>query len=129
MGGWDIYVAKKNNGKYSEPINLGSAVNSPFSECVPYIAPDESYVIFHTNRPGGYNKGHELYISFQNSDGSWTEARNMGKAINVSDTVVSSPYVSPDGKFLFFTRRQAGVFEYYWVSAKIIEELKAKSLK
>ena len=122
-------MAKKTNGQYSEPINLGSAVNSSFSECVPYISPDENYIIFHSARPGGYNQGHELYISFQNRDGNWTKAKNMGKEININDAIISSPYVSPDGKFLFFTRRQNGVFEYCWVSTKIIEELKPKNLK
>lgn len=129
LGAWDIYMAKKTNGQYSEPINLGSAVNSSFSECVPYISPDESYIIFHSSRPGGYNQGHELYISFQNRDGNWTKAKNMGKEININDAIISSPYVSPDGKFLFFTRRQNGVFEYCWISTKIIEELKLKELK
>ena len=129
LGGWDIYVAKNSNGQYSETINLGSAVNSSFSECAPYISPDESYIIFHSSRPGGYNQGHELYISFQNRDGSWTKAKNMGKAININNAIISSPYVSSDGKFLFFERRINGIFDYMWIDAGIIEELKPKELK
>lgn len=129
MGGWDIYMAKITNGQYSEPINMGPNVNGSFSDCVPCISPDESYIVFHSSRPGGFNEGHELYISFKKRDGTWTKAKNMGKAINIKDAIISGPYVSPDGKFLFFTRRQTGVFEYCWVSTKIIEELKPKELK
>lgn len=123
-GGSDIYMAKQIEGQFSEPVNLGNAVNSSYSDCVPCISPDESYIIFHSSRPGGHSDGHELYISFQKEDGTWTRAKNMGKAINIADTITSSPSVSPDGKFLFFTRRQAGMFEYYWISTKIIEGIK-----
>ena len=66
-------------------------------------------------------------ICFRKQNGSWTKAKNMGKVIN--DATVTTPYVSPDGRFLFYTRQQAGVFEYCWVDAKIIEEFKPKELK
>jgi hypothetical protein len=44
------------------------------------------------------------------------------------------PFVSPDGKFLFFTAAEPGQStgpgpgksDIYWVSAKILEELKPK---
>jgi len=127
MGGWDIYVAKNAGGQYTEPINLGPAVNSAYSDCVPCIAPDGSYIIFHSSRPGGYSEGHELYVSFQTRDGTWTLARNMGPVISREGTISSSPSVSPDGKFLFFTRRQAGVFDYCWVSTQIIDGLRPVS--
>jgi hypothetical protein len=122
-------MAKETNGKYSESINLGPAVNSSFSDCVPGISPDESYIVFHSLRPGGFNKGHELYISFQNRDETWTKAINMGQVINISNASISGPYVSPDSRFLFFARRQKGVFEYCWVSTKIIEKLRPKEFK
>jgi len=40
-----------------------------------------------------------------------------------------APVVSPDGKFLFFMSRRNGIGEFFWVDAKIIEELKPKELK
>ena len=49
----------------------------------------------------------------------------MGSAINVSYKGARFPGMSPDGKYLFFTRYDKNWNEdIYWVDAKIIEELK-----
>jgi Tol biopolymer transport system component len=78
-------------------------------------------------RPGGYTPSNELYISFQTKMGTWTEAINMGKIIN--SFVSFSATVSPDGKFLFFFSLRDRDYRFYWMDAKIIEQLKPKSLK
>lgn len=127
LGSSDIYWSEFKNGHYSDPENLGPAINSPYSESSPFIAPDESYILFHSIRPGGFIQGNQIYISFKTKKGCWTEAKNMGRVINGS--IASSPYASPDGKFLFYTRRQNGIFEYMWVDAKIIKKLKPKDIK
>jgi Tol biopolymer transport system component len=51
----------------------------------------------------------------------------MGSDINYRD--VGSPYVSPDGKYLFFNSGRNGNFDIYWCDAKIIEKLKSEALK
>ncbi|UCC41396.1 MAG: MBL fold metallo-hydrolase [Candidatus Aminicenantes bacterium] len=133
FGGADIYRAKLVNGKYSEVENLGNQINSAFSDGDPYIAPDESYLIFASKRPGGFGGPLDLYISFLRTDGSWTEAINMGKDINSSGEEFC-PNVTPDGKYLFFCRHHQEISgdisgDIYWVDASIIEELKPDSLK
>ncbi|MEW6736356.1 MAG: hypothetical protein AB1489_34005, partial [Acidobacteriota bacterium] len=45
-GGVDLYYARFINGKYSEPENLGDMINTEFDEYEPFIAPDESFLIF-----------------------------------------------------------------------------------
>lgn len=125
------------DGRYTEPQALGSSVNSNHNEGFPFIAPDESYIIFSSFRPGSYGQG-DLYISFRNDDGTWTEARNLGPKIN-SEAKDRFPCVSPDGKYLFFNSNRVsklnakpiadGPGNIYWVDAKIIEELKPKELK
>jgi len=53
----------------------------------------------------------------------------MGSLIN-TDMLERFPSISPDGKYLFFTRNKGSeISDFYWVSAKIIEELKPKELK
>ena len=51
----------------------------------------------------------------------------MGESINTK-TQESYPTLSPDGKYLFFTRYNYNnkSMDVYWVSAGIIEKLKAK---
>jgi len=125
------------DGHYSEPEPLGSRINSNHNEGFPYIAPDESYIIFSSFRPGSFGLG-DLYISFRRDDGTWTEPRNLGPEIN-SEAKDRFPYVSPDGKYFFFNSSRVsklnakkipdGPGNIFWVDAGFIEELKPKELK
>jgi hypothetical protein len=123
LGESDIYRAPPVDGELGAPINLGPAVNSPFIEFDPYIAPDQSYVIFASERPDGYGSS-DLYISFRGPRGQWTPARNMGPGIN-SDSADFTPMLTPDGRYLFLTSDRAGASDLYWVDARIIQELEA----
>lgn len=126
-GRWDIYSAEYKEGQYVNVQNIGQPVNSELSEADPAIARDESYLLFCSQRPDGFGKS-DLYITFRKQDGTWSTPKNMGPAINTpfSD---EKPYVTPDGKFLFFSNDAAGNLEIYWASAKIIEELKPDELR
>ncbi len=126
-GSGDIYKAEFRNGEFMKPENLGEIINSKYADVHPYIAPDESYILFQSNRSGGQSPEFELYISFKNKDNLWTEPKNLGKTINVGRT--TAPYISPDGKYLFFINARHGSRDYYWVDAKIIEKLKPEELK
>jgi hypothetical protein len=126
-GGSDICKASLVDGKYTNIENLGPDVNSAFGdwgENGGFIAPDESYLIFSSDRPGGFG-GNDLYICFRKKGGSWTSAVNMGSNIN-NAALQLWPYVSPDGKFLFFITHENVTQDIYWVSANIIEELRPK---
>ncbi len=124
-GDMDIYRARLVDGAYPEVENLGPAINAKSGDDLPYIAPDESYLIFASNRPGGFGS-RDLYISFQ-IDGAWTEPKNLGSSIN-SEYWDIYPSVSPDGKYLFFARRKAYFSaedsDIYWVSAGFIDRMK-----
>jgi Tol biopolymer transport system component len=100
-GKCDLYRSRLIDGKYETPENLGDPINSAANEVEPFIAPDESYLIFAaTGLPE--SKGiYDLYISFR-QDGAWTKPRNLGDKIN-SIGWDFSPKVSPDGKWFFFT--------------------------
>lgn len=81
---------------------LGPGVNGDKSaEFDPFVAPDESYVIFASSgRPDSVGSG-DLYVSFQ-VNGEWQPARSLGTAIN-SPQLDYCPIVSPDGAYFFFT--------------------------
>jgi ankyrin repeat protein len=122
-----IFRSRFSDGQYTIPEKLENAVNGEYGGASPFIAPDESYIIFHSKRPGGSTPSNEIYISFQKKNGTWTQAQNIGKIINSFVSV--SATVSPDRKFLFFFSLRDGSYCFYWMSAKIIEELKPKELK
>lgn len=119
----DIYIANLVNDSYPEVINVGDSINTKYVEYDPFIAPDESYIIFQSkNRPSGYGDN-DLYISFKKDDGLWTEAKNMGSSINTSAKEIN-PSVSKDGKYLFFTRRTGTESDIYWVNIAIINQFR-----
>lgn len=134
----DIYKAKYIRGKVQDLEKLSEIINTDYHESDPLIAPDESFLIFHSNRPGGFgikdkdvNVVHcDLYISF-NMDGKWTKPMNMGLEINTSG-IEMAPALTPDGKYFLFTRRESintsKPSTIYWVSTKIFKKYRSKSL-
>jgi len=127
FGSVDIYRSRHFKDGYETPENLGDSINSKFMETLPYIAPDESYLLFSSMRPDGYGD-FDLYVSYHKEDGTWTKSKNLGETIN-TPARESISVVSPDGKYIFFISRRNGIGEFFWVDAKIIEELKPEELK
>jgi len=118
-GSLDLYYSRYVNGKYLEPVILGEAINTPYEEGKPFIAHDESYLLFiRYGMPVSIDGGRGLYISFKKEDGSWTPAKNT----NINGSL---PKLTPDGKYFFFSRGG----DIYWVNAKIIEDLRSKDSK
>jgi len=115
---FDIYSSKFIDGEFQKPIPLSDAINTSSYEADVFIAPDESYIIFCGIRKDGLGSG-DLYISFKNTDGTWTKSVNMGERINTKNHELC-PFVSKDGKYLFYTSRK----DIYWVSTKILESYK-----
>ena len=127
FGSHDIYRSPSINGNFTTVENLGEIINTENEELDPFIAPDESYLIYCSRTLEGFG-GFDLYITYQKSDGTWTKPVNMGEGINTSsyDWV---PYVTQDGKYFFFNSTRSGNWDIYWVDAKIIEDLKPEELK
>lgn len=108
-GGCDLYRSRFVNGKFQEPENLGDMVNTQFDEFEPFIAPDESFMIFMAGgRPDGLG-GFDLFISY-NRNGSWTKPKNLGAPIN-SPTDELGGKISPDGKYFFWSSSRSRIAE------------------
>lgn len=125
---WDIFIAENNNGLKGVVVKLPPVINTSGYEDGPFIAQDESYLIFESDRPGGIEGSIDLYISFKSKNGNWSKPINMGPKIN-SSAAERFARVSPDGKFLFFgsNRRQVKGkpnFDIYCVDGAIITVLK-----
>ncbi|MFC2169326.1 hypothetical protein ACFLRM_02005, partial [Acidobacteriota bacterium] len=122
-GEGDIYRSRKRQDKYTDVENLSNPINTKFHEVDPFIAPDESFLIFCSEKPGGFGKA-DIYISFRKNDKSWSVPVNMGEKIN-SPFSEYIPSITPDGKYFFFTSNKSGNRDIYWVKANIIDELKS----
>jgi Tol biopolymer transport system component len=100
-GRTDIYRSRFVDGKYLDEENFGDSINTQFNEFEPFIAPDESFMIFMAGGRSDGLGGFDLYFSY-NRDGVWTKAVNPGNKINSSGNEYS-PMISPDGKYFFWT--------------------------
>jgi len=120
-----IRISRLKDGKRQAPKKMGPVVNTGKWTAHPFIAPDESYLIWDSEREDGYGAS-DLYISFRQKDGSWGPAINMGGKVN-SDKWDAYASVTPDGKYILFNRGIGDDNEnvdIYWVDAKIIETLR-----
>ncbi|MFH0736700.1 MAG: hypothetical protein V1773_19275 [bacterium] len=126
-GDSDIYYSKFIDGKYLDPIVLGPEINSEFGDTEPTLAPDNSYIVFMSNRPGGFSRMMNLFVSFRTPNGGWTKAICISHELKIEN--IWFPTLSYDGKYLFFCGgypvQNAGYSNsyYYWVSTDMIKNL------
>ena len=106
------------------------AINIPVEKgnlkgCHPGIAPDESFMVFYSIRPGALDGTEtDLYLTLRQPDGTWTIPRNMGPRIN-SEYYEWGARISPDKKYMFFTRSNgwglnssSDTGDIYWLELK-----------
>jgi len=115
----NIAKCEVQNGKFKErallpdPINLKSNPNG-MSWGDPFVSPNEKYLIFKSNRPGGFGSN-DIYLAFRNKDGSWSQPKNLGEKINSSFDETSGD-ITFDGKYMFFGRGG----DIYWVNTDFL---------
>lgn len=124
-GGRDTYRAQYiSDGKFETPVNI--SLNTEKNATSSYISPDEDYLI--ASSPEGFQ------VSFK-ENGEWQEPKRIDLVYD-PDWIYFCPYMSPDGKYFFFTRRYSGSAkrgwagvtegEVYWVNADVIFKTKLK---
>jgi hypothetical protein len=117
--GYDLYRSVWRDGRYLPREKLGGGINTEYFELACFIAPDESWLLFSSSRPGTDGKESELdsYVSFRTGDGLWTEPRAFGTEFGIEENFFIN--LSPDGRYLFF-----GAGDVQWIDAGIIRTLR-----
>lgn len=105
QGGRDLYVSfSKGDSTWTEPLNLGSIVNTGGEETAPFIASDDKTLYFSSNGFSGYG-GADVYVSKRLDDSwtKWSEPQNMGPDINSKsdDLYFNIPSTS---EYAYYTR-------------------------
>ncbi len=121
IGKEDIYLAKWENGKYSEPAPMDTAINSKLYEFNAFVSPDEDFIIFTSyGRKDDKGRG-DLYISKKDASGKWQPAKNL-TYLN-SEKLDYCPFVSFDKKLLFFTSERINLKKLYPGKPVKVDEL------
>lgn len=119
MGSESLGKIEKEDGSYRKLEKLGAPFNKVPNQQHPWIAPDESYIIFTVRKPGP-NQSSTLFYSLRSEKGEWSEPVELKLGMDAGQ-----PFVSYDGKYLFFSTGNPRVgSDIYWVSTKVIEELR-----
>lgn len=147
----DIWRSRLVDGRYVDAECLPAPVNSAASEGDALVGADESFLIISVSldereRPGRTGAAPAvrrddaishaapppppppppapgLFLSLRRSDGAWSPLVSLGAAINTIDAGVNCQMLSPDGRYLFFTRGG----DIYWVDASVVEEAKRRA--
>ena len=105
LGKDDIFVCRYENNTYTQPENLGAAINSTGYEFNAFIAPDESFILFTAyKREEGSGSG-DLYISYKDKQGNWQTATNLGTKINSSAMDYCAFYDTRSSTLYFTSKR------------------------
>ncbi|HTD95009.1 MAG TPA: hypothetical protein VK644_14385 [Chitinophagaceae bacterium] len=98
-GSSDIYRSAPVNGDFITAENIGTVINTPDNEYEPFIAPDESYLIFMATIPTGL-KNADLFISYHRGK-TWSVPEMINNGVN-SPAIDWGPKITRDKKYLIF---------------------------
>ena len=112
-----IFRSQISDNQYKETENSGI----PFG-MHPSVSKDESFILF--------NYRGDIYVAFKNKTNKWGEPIKLGEQINTSEYGETCPSLSPDEKYIFFSRYNDTnkKSDIYWVSSSILEKYKKKEL-
>ena len=104
-GGTDIFFCTREDGKWSNPTNIGAVINTFGNEMFPFIA-DTGDLYFASDGHPGFG-GLDIFVS-RKVDGKWTTPKNLGLPINSSYDDFSLAEYKNTGKGLFCSNRPDG---------------------
>ena len=120
-----MYYAPNKNGKFPEIFEVGIEYGSHG-----FIAPSQDFMLIDALKDNDKTKDKDIHICFKKKDGTWTKPINLGSEVN-SNFNETCPSITPDGKYLFFSRynEEGGLPNIYWASAEVLNRLKSDYLK
>jgi hypothetical protein len=146
-----IYRSKFENGRYEKPEALPFALPEKGMLFNAFVSPKEDFLVTCAVNIDSTNADQDYYVSFRSAEGKWSSLIKFAPDINTPGDNANSAYVSPDGKYLFFSSSRknsskpeirsgstlraiidskavpgTGSSAIFWVSAEVIQELKPK---
>jgi len=103
IGGMDLFVTQLKGGIWSDPINLGDAVNSTANELYPCLD-SENNLFFSSDGSQGFG-GYDIYVCKFKSN-TWEKPINLSTPVNTRFDDVAFTIDKKDGKSAFYTVKQ-----------------------
>jgi hypothetical protein len=103
FGGMDLYVSLEKGGKWSDPVNLGDAINSTSNELYPFLD-SKNNLFFSSDNLQGFG-GYDIYVCKFKSN-TWEKPINLSAPVNTKFDDVAFSINRKDGKSAFYTVKQ-----------------------
>jgi outer membrane protein OmpA-like peptidoglycan-associated protein/tetratricopeptide (TPR) repeat protein len=100
FGSCDLFISTREGMIWSEPVNMGSSVNSVYWDSQPSLSADGKTLYFSSERPGGMGRK-DIWVSRRTKSG-WTKPTNLGANVNTPSNEIT-PYIHVNGRTLFFS--------------------------
>ncbi len=97
----NLYYSRYENGRWLPAQIMGDNITTKYWESDACFSSDGESLYFTSNRKGTYG-GLDIFVSYRLADGSWGPPANLGTTINTPYNE-ESPYLSEDGKTLYFS--------------------------
>lgn len=121
-----IYYSEYKNGQYQTPKAIEILNGNTYGSGSPYIAKDESFILYDSGPISSYGV-QDIYVSFKDESGNFTNPINLGSQVNSTEEE-NSVIISQDGRYLFFSSKRDGDVFYtpYWIKLDEIEVFKTE---
>ncbi len=149
-----IYKSRLEGDRFLNPEMIPFDVPEEAALFNAFVSPGEDFLITCGLHVDPTNTDQDYYIAFRSPEGRWSRLIKLGPDINVPGDNANSAFVSPDGRFLFFSssrpdpdrlgfgsgtplralveaksRPGYGASAIYWVEAKILAGLRPPEAK
>ena len=101
-GGLDLFLTRKENDKWTEPVNLGSRINTSGNELFASLDNENNLYFSSDGLPG--LGGYDIFMCKYDGE-NWTNPENLTSAINSQNDEVAFTVNPVDGMSAFFTQR------------------------
>jgi len=101
VDGYDIWYSIRTDSGWSNPIHLGTEINSNKRETQPSFTLTGD-ILFPSSRDGSIEQSADIYYA-KFVDGSFLEPERLSEAINTQYNEGNS-FISPDGSYILFAR-------------------------
>jgi len=136
----DIFYSRKISGSWSEPISLGTPINSTSYDGQPSISPDDKTMYFTRSSTADKNDDFDckkIFLSNRDENGEWGKPEKLPIPINID--CEQCPRIGIDNKTLYFSSDRdggKGGFDIYktrliaknvWIPAESIDTLNSEN--
>ncbi len=99
----DLWVTRRatRDAPWTEPVNLGAAINSEYADARPSISPDGLLLFFDSTRPDGFGRPDLYVIRRATLSDPWGEPMNLGPVVNTA-WLEECARISADGSTLYW---------------------------